>query len=152
MRAQVPAAIRSIFNAPDQDEVERSLGQFIDRDDKTVPKLTDGAEKVLPEGFTVSTVPRSHRQRLRIPNLFKRLNEEIRPRTRVAKLFPDHACCLRLVTASLMQNAEEWQSPAQRYLKFYDLKGDQRIAEFFISLIRRSFFATQTPDLRFTHE
>jgi putative transposase len=41
--------------------------------------------------------------RLRTTNLVERLNEEIRRRTRVARLFPNEASCLRLVSAILME-------------------------------------------------
>jgi len=50
----------------------------------------------------------------------ERLNEEIRRRTRVARLFPNEAACLRLVSAILMEISEEWQTAECRYLTFQD--------------------------------
>ncbi len=55
---------------------------------------------------------------LRTTNLVERLNEEIRRRTRVARLFPNEASCLRLVSAILMEVAEDWQTADKRYLTF----------------------------------
>ena len=119
-RSPVAADIRSIFNAPDQDEAQRLLARFIERYRTTAPKLAIWAEEAIPEGFTVFSLPPTHRRRLRTTNLVERLNEEIRRRTRVARLFPNEASCLRLVSAVLMEIAEDWQTAEKRYVTFSD--------------------------------
>lgn len=118
MRGAVAADIRAIFTAPDQDEAEHLLGKFLKRYQKTAPQLVGWAEEALPEGFTVFALPASHRRKLRTTNLIERLNEEIRRRTRVARLFPNEAACLRLVSAILMEISEDWQSADKRYIVF----------------------------------
>lgn len=40
------------------------------------------------------------------------------PVTRVARLFPNEASCLRLVSAVLMELAEGWQTADKRYVTF----------------------------------
>ena len=120
MRAVVAADIRAIFNAPDQEEAEHLLSKFLARYRDSAPKLAEWAEENLPQGFTVFSLPSTHRRRLRTTNLVERLNEEIRRRTRVARLFPNEASCLRLVTAIVMEIAEEWQTAEKRYLTFAD--------------------------------
>jgi len=120
MRAVVAADIRAIFNAPDQEEAEHLLSKFLVRYRDSAPKLADWAEENLPQGFAVFNFPSTHRRRLRTTNLVERLNEEIRRRTRVARLFPNEASCLRLVTAIVMEIAEEWQTAEKRYLTFSD--------------------------------
>ena len=120
MRGPVAADIRAIFNAPDREEADHLLAKFMDRYQKTAPKLAEWAEEALPEGFTVFALPSSHRRRLRTTNLVERLNQEIRRRTRVARLFPNEASCLRLVSAILMEIAEDWQTADKRYLTFSD--------------------------------
>jgi len=120
MRAEVACDIRSIFNAPDLDEANHLLGKFIAKHEKKMPKLAKWAEEALPQGFTVFSLPSAHRRRLRTTNLVERLNEEIRRRTRVARLFPNEASCLRLVTAIVMEIAEDWQTADKRYLTIED--------------------------------
>ncbi len=78
------------------------------------------AEEDLSEGFTAFSLPASHRRRMRTSNLIERLNQEIRRRTRVARLFPNDASCLRLVSAIVMEIAEDWQTANKRYLTFSD--------------------------------
>lgn len=120
MRAPVAADIRAIFTAPDRDEAEHLLSKLLDRYQSSAPKLVAWAEEALPQGFTVFMLPASHRRRLRTTNLVERLNEEIRRRTRVARLFPNEDSCLRLVSAVLMEIAEDWQTADKRYLTFGD--------------------------------
>jgi transposase-like protein len=120
LRTGVAADIRAIFNAPDRTEADHLLTKFLDRYEKTAPKLVLWAEENLPQGFTVFDFPAAHRRRLRTTNLLERMNEEIRRRTRVARLFPNEASCLRLVTAIVMEISEDWQTADKRYLTFTD--------------------------------
>jgi|TARA_Y100000310_G_scaffold288481_1_gene314122 transposase-like protein len=116
MRQPVAADIRSIFQAPNREEAQRLLDKFIDQHTEEMPKLVQWAEENLPEGFTVFSLPAKHRRRLRTTNLLERVNQEIRRRTRVVRLFPNEASCLRLVSALLMEISDEWQTADKRYL------------------------------------
>jgi transposase-like protein len=120
MRAPVAADIRAIFNAPNRIEAEHLLEKFLRHYEETAPQLAQWAEEALPEGFTAFSLPASHRRKLRTTNLVERLNQEIRRRTRVARLFPNEASCLRLVSAVLMEISEDWQSAERRYVIFSD--------------------------------
>ena len=73
------------------------------------------AETNLAEGFTVFGLPPEHCVRTRTTNGLERLNKEIKRRTRVATLSPNSASCLRLVSAILAEQDEEWMT-AKIYL------------------------------------
>jgi transposase-like protein len=62
----------------------------------------------------------AHRARIRTTNGLERLNEEIKRRTRVVRIFPNAAACLRLVTALCAEQSDEWLS-GRRYLEMNDL-------------------------------
>ncbi len=51
-------------------------------------------------------------------NGLERLNEEIKRRTRVVRIFPNAAACLRLVTALCVEQSDEWVS-GRRYLPMH---------------------------------
>ena len=72
--------------------------------------LARWAEQNLAEGFTVVGLPAPHRERMRTTNGLERLNKEIKRRTRVACLFPNPESCLRLVSALLCEQDEDWAS------------------------------------------
>ena len=120
MKAEVARDIRAVFNAADQTEAQETLKRVVLKYEKTAPKLSDWMEANLPEGLRVFAFPESHRRLLRTNNGIERaINQEIRRRTRVARLFPNEASCLRLVTAVVMEISEEWQT-GKAYLTFSD--------------------------------
>jgi transposase-like protein len=96
-------------------EANRLLGQAVQSWRTEHPKLAVWAETNLTEGFAVFALPPEHRVRMRTTNGLERLNKEIKRRTRVATLFPNTASCLRLVTAILAEQDEEWMT-AKIYL------------------------------------
>jgi transposase-like protein len=110
MRKEVAAAIKAVFNAPDRPEADRLLGKLCERYRDTAPRLATWAERNIPEGLTVLSMPQSHRRRLRTTNSLERLNKEIKRRTRVATLFPNEASLLRLVTAIVSEVSEDWEA------------------------------------------
>ena len=116
LKRSVASEIRSIFNAPDDGEAKRLLDKFIEGHCQNAPKLSEWAESALPEGFTFYKFPEDYRKRIRTSNVLERVNEEVKRRRRVARIFPYEKSCLRLVTAVLMEISEEWQS-GKRYLK-----------------------------------
>jgi putative transposase len=54
-------------------------------------------------------------------NGLERLNQEIKRRTRVVRIFPNTEACLRLVTALAVEQSEEWVT-GRRYLDMSELK------------------------------
>lgn len=60
-------------------------------------------------------LPQSYRKRLRTTNGLERLNEEIRRRERVIRIFPNRESALRLIGALLMEIDEKWAS-GRKYL------------------------------------
>ena len=117
MKAGVAATIRAIFNAPSRSDAEALLKKAVEDYSKTAPKLATWMEENLPEGFTVFVLPTAHQRLLRTTNGLERINQEIRRRTRVARLFPNEDSCLRLVSALLMEIAQDWQT-GRAYLTF----------------------------------
>jgi putative transposase len=117
MKSQVAAEIRAIFNAPDRQSAQALLKQTVAAHEKPAPRLARWMEETLPEGLAVFAFPAEHRRLLRTTNGLERLHQEIKRRTRVARLFPNEASCLRLVTAVVMEISDEWET-SRLYLTF----------------------------------
>jgi putative transposase len=62
-------------------------------------KLTGWVEENIDETLTFYRLPRQHHKHLKSTNMLERLNEEIRRRTQVVRIFPNGESCLRLVRA-----------------------------------------------------
>ena len=64
--------------------------------------------------MAIMTLPDKYRKRLRTTNMQERLNEEVRRRERVIRIFPNDESAWRLIGALLAEINEQWQ--ARRYL------------------------------------
>jgi len=116
MKSEVAAAIRRIFDAGDRREADNRLSEALDTYRKSAPKLADWMEENLPEGLAVFALPEPLRKRLRTSNACENLNKQIGRRTRVCGLFPNESSLLRLATAIVMEQSDEWET-GKAYLK-----------------------------------
>ena len=58
--------------------------------------------------LTFYRLPHQHHKHLKSTNMLERLNEELRRRTRVVRIFPNAASCLRLIPALCVETHESW--------------------------------------------
>ncbi|WP_019592992.1 IS256 family transposase, partial [Thioalkalivibrio sp. ALgr5] len=75
---------------------------------------------------TFYRLPRAHHKHMKSTNMLERLNEEIRRRTRVVRIFPNTHSCLRLVRALAVEIHEGWLED-NRYLNMDLLKEHKKI-------------------------
>ncbi len=110
LRREVAADLRDVFEAGDRPEAQRRLHLMAEKYRDSAPKLATWIEENAPDGLTVLELPAAHRKRLRTTNMLENLNKQVKRRTRVAGLFPNTESALRLVTAVLMEQSEEWET------------------------------------------
>ncbi len=79
----------------------------------------------IPETLTFYRLPRQHHKHLKSSNMLERLNEAIRRRTYVVRIFPNEASCLRLVRALCAEIHENWLED-HRYLDMSLLKEQKK--------------------------
>lgn len=108
-RAAVAAAAKLIFASTDIQEARRHRDDFIKRFSKSAPKAVACLEAGFEDAVAVMALPEKYRRRLRTTNMMERLNEEIRRRERVIRVFPNDASALRLIGALLAEISEVWQ-------------------------------------------
>jgi putative transposase len=109
-KGEVAESIRAIFNAENLTEAERMLKLSISKYEKEMPQLAAWMEKNISEGLTVFNFPAVHRKRLRTSNIAERINQEMRRRTQIVRVFPNTQACERLIGAILMETYEGWQT------------------------------------------
>ena len=68
-----------------------------------------------------------HHKHLKSTNMLERLNEEIKRRTRVVRIFPNPASCLRLIRALCAETHEAWLED-NRYINMDLLKEQKKAA------------------------
>ncbi len=80
-----------------------------------------GSVSMVIDTFTFYRLPRQHHKHLKSTNMLERLNEEIKRRTHVVRIFPNAEACQRLVRALAVETHENWLE-AHRYLNMNDLR------------------------------
>lgn len=107
--------LRWLFDRRCLEEARRDLAAWLSKWQKTYPKLCDWVEENIEETLTYYRLPAQHHKHLKSTNMLERINEEIRRRTRVIRIFPNDASCLRLVRALTVETHENWIE-ATRYI------------------------------------
>lgn len=107
--------LRWLYDRRCLDEARRDLAAWLTKWQKTYPKLCDWVEENIEETLTFYRLPHQHHKHLKSTNMLERINEEIRRRTRVIRIFPNEASCLRLVRALTIETHENWIE-ATRYI------------------------------------
>ena len=107
--------LRWIYDRRDIQEANRDLAAWIGKWAGKYPKLVDWVENNIGETLSFYRLPRAHHKHLKSTNMLERLNEEIKRRTRVVRIFPNETSCLRLVRALCAETHETWLEDS-RYL------------------------------------
>ncbi len=113
-RTEVASYAKLVLQAPDMKEARRRLDDFVERFEKKAPKAVACLEEAFEDAMAVIALPEKYRKRLRTTNMQERLNEEIRRRERVIRIFPNDESALRLIGALLAEQNDVWQE--RRYL------------------------------------
>ena len=115
--------LRWLYDRRNLAEAQRDLAAWLERWQRKYPKLTDWVEENIGSTLTFYRLPRLHHKHLKSTNMLERLNEEIRRRTYVVRIFPNANSCLRLVRALCAETHEAWLE-GSRYLNM-DLLREQ---------------------------
>jgi transposase-like protein len=121
-RKIVHSDLRTIFDSPDVDTAWRRINEVLSNWHDLNPAVAERIEEGIEETTAVLSFPGPHRKRIRTTNALERLNQEIRRRTRVVRIFPNEASCLRLVASLAVEQSEEWVTGRQ-YLDASLLEG-----------------------------
>ncbi|MCE5317406.1 MAG: transposase [Parachlamydia sp.] len=108
MKEEIGQVMRDIFNCPNLNLARECKRIAVENYAKAAPKFSEWLENNIEEGLTFFQFPQEHRKKIRTSNAMERLNQEIKRRTRVVRVFSNEESCERLVTAVLQEIHEEW--------------------------------------------
>ncbi len=114
-RRELTADLREVFAATTREQALATAETVAARWGSSHPAVARLLEEAIEDCLACLAFPLAHRPRIRTTNGLERLNEEIKRRTRVVRIFPNPEACLRLVTALCVEQSEEWLS-GRRYL------------------------------------
>jgi len=118
--------LRWLYDRRDLAEARADLAAWLAKWSGKYPRLTGWAEENIERTLTFFRLPRQHHKHLKSTNMLERLNEEIRRRTYVVRIFPNAESCLRLVRALAVETNENWME-ANRYLNMDDLREHKKL-------------------------
>jgi putative transposase len=118
--------LRWLYDRRDLTEAQKDLAQWLERWEPKYPKLCEWVEENIGETFTFYRLPLEHHKHMKSTNMLERFNEEIKRRTRVVRIFPNAASCLRLIRALAAEIHEDWLE-ASRYLNMDLLKEHKKL-------------------------
>ena len=118
--------LRWLYARRDLAEALNDLAAWLARWAGKYPRLTAWVEENLEETLSFYRFPRQHHKHLKSTNMLERLNEEIKRRTLVVRIFPNAQSCLRLIRALAVETHENWLEQP-RYLNLEELREHKKL-------------------------
>jgi transposase-like protein len=131
LQGELHSQLRVIWEAPDVETARQMLRRVIDNFGRRAPRAVNILEEGFDDAVAVLNLPEQYRKRLRTTNGIERLNEEVRRRERVIRIFPNTESAERLLGALLMEKDEAWSTDRQYFdmRAYIEWKQGQAVAE-----------------------
>jgi len=112
----VAAFVRTVFTQPDEASARSQLRSVAERLTTSFPKAAEILLAAEDEVLAYLACPREHWTKIWSTNPLERLNRELARRNDVVGIFPNREALLRLGTALLAEQHDEWLTQGKRYL------------------------------------
>jgi putative transposase len=119
--------LRWMYDRREVKEVRQDLAAWLAKWQGKYAKLCTWVEDNIEETLAYYRLPIQHHKHLKSTNMLERLNQELKRRTLVVRIFPNTASCLRLVRALTAETHEEWLETT-RYLNMDHLREHKKEA------------------------
>lgn len=117
VKAEMVPLLKEVFEASGIEKAIERKNELIDQlEAKGLEVVARWIEETIDDTLNVFSLPEGHRKRMKSTNMLERLNEEVRRRTRVIRIFPNRDSCTRMVTAICQERSESWEGRV--YLNF----------------------------------
>ena len=109
-------AVKALLEMPNWKLARQALSDLIDEFETLAPKSVACLEDAFEDVMAVLYLPAAMRKKLRTTNMVERLNEEVRRRERVVRVFPNDDSAYSLIGAVLADINDAWSE--RIYLNF----------------------------------
>lgn len=107
-QTMVTAAVRQIFQQPDQESALSLVTQVASRVEQQLPKIAAKLLEECHEALAYMAFPTEHWKQIHSTNGLERLNREIKRRSDTVGIFPNDDAALRLIGCILQEQHDEW--------------------------------------------
>jgi putative transposase len=101
-------------------EAQQDLNAWLKKWGAKYPKLCSWVEDNIGETLSFYHLPLQHHKHMKSTNLLERMNQEIKRRTLVVRIFPSQESCLRLIRAIVTERHEGLNSFLENYLNLFN--------------------------------
>ena len=110
-------SVKALFRLTSIDTARTMKSHLLEEymDQTKYAKACETLDEGFEDAFQYIVAGQGH-NRLKSTNLLERLNQEVRRREKVIRIFPNHASANRLIGAVLMDKSEEWLSSTRKYI------------------------------------
>src|SRR5487761_1384264 len=105
----VLALVKTVFAQPSQQAASQAISQALELLEPRYPKVAKLLRDAEQDILSYLAFPTEHWRSIRSTNALERVNAEIDRRAKVVGIFPNSASLLRLSTAVLQEQHDEWQ-------------------------------------------
>jgi len=119
--------LRWIYDRRELAEARRDIAAWLAKWQAKHSRLCDWVEENIEETLTYYRLPQQHHKHMKSTNMLERLNQELKRRTHVVRIFPNVESCLRLVRALAVETHENWLE-GPRYLDMQHLSEHKKEA------------------------
>ncbi len=120
-KSDQPLAIRLLQDVLAATTKEDAMGRVQKVHEFLISKRKESVAQWLDENIeetlTVLELPIEHRKKMKSTNMLERLNQELKRRSRVVRIFPNANSCLRLLSALCQEISENWGN--RKYLNMH---------------------------------
>jgi putative transposase len=113
---ELHARVRAVLEAPDLETARTLLDKLVSDYAARAPAAVATLERGFDDATAILALPAAYHKRLRTNNGLERLNEEIRRRERVIRIFPNRESVIRRLRALLSELDEQWAT-GHRYVE-----------------------------------
>lgn len=112
--------LKVLFKSTNHEVARKMKNDLVDKYGELYPKMTECLDDGFEDAFQYCAIEETTYSRLKSTNLLERLNEEIRRRERVVRIFPNTQSAIRLIGTVIIDKHEEWASGPRQYIKYTD--------------------------------
>jgi len=130
-QSELKSWLKALYNAKNITIARKIKDEIVSIFQGKAPKAMEVLESGFDDAMAIMDLPEKYRRRLRTSNSIERLNQEIRRRERVIRIFPNRKSVIRLLGALLIEQHEKWSS-GKRYFdmeEYYDSIEEAKIEE-----------------------
>lgn len=110
--------IKHLFRITDIDAARLYKDKIIEKNSDKYEKMCDCLDEGFEDSFQYTASSSTKYNRLKSTNLLERLNQEIRRREKVIRIFPNVESAERLIGSMLIDIDEDWITSTRRYIEF----------------------------------